>query len=121
MDYLVDAIHPGRYELANHTTDVISNLKPLHKVVELIYLLSLCNMYGLSVPKGTHPAALINKKIESGELRMFNTHWQEKQEVLSIPQKNLISVQILVLPRGKAHFTIDKDGGDNKIGCVLTQ
>lgn len=57
-------------------------------------------------------AALINKKLEKGEPRTFDTLTPEEEYAFATLQYKLISAPVLPLPRCKGHLTLDTDACD---------
>lgn len=70
-DYLRPVLRPVGVKLADHNTDAICNLKPLHNEPEFRALLRLCNVYWQPVPSFASIAAGLNQTLRKGKSRMF--------------------------------------------------
>lgn len=109
IDYLGQAIIPGRLEHAEHTTDAVAKHEHPTTQTKIGSFLGLCSLFGPFVPNFARLAASVNKKLKVDQPKQYRPlDEKEGAAVLSL-NESLIGPPVLSLPRTEGSYTLDTD------------
>lgn len=121
INYQGRVIHPGQLAVLQPAIDRTCNLNPPANITELRSFLASCNVFRRFVPKFTHIAAELNRKLRKDQMLRFAKLSNDKLLALQTLQRRLITVPVLYFPRSTGTYTRDSDACEFQVGCVLFQ
>lgn len=102
-----------------HTAQVAVKLEHLTMERELGSFQGSCNIFRWFVSNFARPAAFLHKKLRKDRPKTF-CRQNGKERATVVPLKvAFISLPVVALPRTNGRCTIDTDGRNKEMGCVL--